>query len=85
MILCYSWLKALKKSKKKKKKIIYFSIYKNDIYHQKHKERLRKEARERYQNLSEEQKEKIHNKNLSEEQKQKLIEYRRNYYLMYNK
>ena len=46
-------------------------------YYQKHKEELRKEARERYQNLSEEEKQKRcqcyheHNKNLSEEQEQK--------------
>ena len=42
-------------------------------YYQKHKEKLQKEARERYQNLSEEEKEKKHqhhlNKNLSEEEK----------------
>ena len=42
-------------------------------YCQKHKEKLRKEARERFQNLSEEQKEKKHNKNLYEEQKQNLF------------
>ena len=45
-------------------------------YYQKHKEKLRKEARERYQNLSEEEKEKkpqYHresNKNLFEEEKE---------------
>ena len=42
-------------------------------YYQKHKEKLRKVARERYQNLSEEEKEKKRqhhlNKNLSEEEK----------------
>ena len=35
----------------------FFSIYKNK-YHQKHKEKVQKEACERYQNLSEEEKEK---------------------------
>ena len=54
-------------------------------YDQKQKERLQKEARETYQNLSEEEKEKRCNKNPSEEQKQKLVECRRNYYLTYNK
>ena len=33
-----------------------FCIYKNDKDYQKHKERLRKEARERHQNLSNENK-----------------------------
>ena len=54
-------------------------------YYQEHKERLQKEALERYQNLSEEEKDKRQNKNLSEEQKQKLLEHRRNYYLTHNK
>ena len=51
-----------------------------DKYYQKGKERLRKEARERYQNLSEEEKDKRRKKvrgryqNLPEEQKQKLLE-----------
>ena len=46
-------------------------------YYQKHKEKLRKEAQERYQNLSEEEKEKWQKKardryqNLSEEEKKK--------------
>ena len=46
-------------------------------YYQKHKEKLRKETRERYQNLSEEEKEKRRKKardtyqNLSEEEKRK--------------
>ena len=39
---------------------------------QKHKERLRKEAREKHQNLP-------------EEQKQKLLEYMKNYYLPHKK
>ena len=52
---------------------------------------LRKEARERYQNLSEGEKEKRwkkaqdRHKNLSEEEKQKKVEYMRNYYLSHNK
>ena len=52
-------------------------------YHQKHKERLRKEAREKYENLSKEEKDKRQNKvpekyqNLSEKQKQKLLKYLR--------
>ena len=60
-------------------------------YYQKHKERLRKEAQERYQNLSEEEKEKKRqyhrerNKNLSEKQKQRQVEYMRNYYLAHKK
>ena len=33
-----------------------------NYYYQKHKERLRKKARERYQNLSEEEKDKIRKK-----------------------
>ena len=58
-------------------------------YYQKHKERLWKEALERYQNLSEEEKGKRRKKiweryqHLSKEQKQKLLEYMRNYYLAY--
>ena len=57
----------------------------------KNKERLRKEARERYRNLSEEEKEKEcqyhrdRNENLSEEEKQKKVEYMRNYYLAHKK
>ena len=53
-------------------------------YYQKNKEKLQNEARERYQNLSEEEKEKKcqyhcdRTKNLSEEEKQK---YMGNYYL----
>ena len=60
-------------------------------YYKKNKEKLQKEARERYQNLSEEKKEKKchyhhdQNKNLSEEGKQKKVEYMRNYYLAHNK
>ena len=51
------------------------------IYYQKHKEKLREEARERYQNLSEEEKEKKQKKaryrcqNLSEEEKEKKHHY----------
>ena len=39
----------------------------------KNKERLRKEARKRYQNLSQEEKEKNCKKNLSDEQRKKLL------------
>ena len=60
-------------------------------YYQKHKEKLRKEARERYQNLCEEENKKKRqyhrerDKNFSEEQKQKKFEYMRNYYLALKK
>ena len=56
-------------------------------YYQKNKEKLQNEARERYQNPSEEEKEKKcqyhcdRTKNLSEEEKQKKVEYMGNYYL----
>ena len=56
-------------------------------YYQKNKEKLQNEARERYQNLSEEKNEKKcqyhrdRTKNLSEEEKQKKVEYMGNYYL----
>ena len=56
---------------------------------QKHKEKLRKEPRERYQNLSEEEKGKKRqyhsegNKNISEEKKEKKVEYMRDYHLAY--
>ena len=56
-------------------------------YYQKNKEKLQNEARERYQNLSEEEKEKKcqyhcdRTKNLSEEEKQKKVEDMGNYYL----
>ena len=59
-------------------------------YYQKHKEKLRKEARERYQNLSQEEKQKKlqyhreRNKNLSEEENEK-VEYMRNYYSAHKK
>ena len=58
---------------------------------QKNKEKVLKEARVRYQNLSEEEKEKKRqhycerNKNLSEEQKQKQVEHMRNYYSAHKK
>ena len=58
-------------------------------YYQKHKEKLRKEARERYQNLSEEEKEKKRpyhrerNKNLSKEEKEKKVEYMTSYYKLF--
>ena len=67
-----------------------------NTYYQKHKERLLKEARERYQKLSE--KKKIIGKKNPEkdikvllkrkkekERKKKLPEYRRNYYLTHKK
>ena len=50
-------------------------------YYEKHKERLRKEAREKYQNISEEEKDKRQKRvqeryqNLPKEQKQKLLQY----------
>ena len=40
--------KAYKKTNKKYFSTSFFSIYQNDNYYQKHKEKLRKEARERY-------------------------------------
>ena len=52
-------------------------------YYQKQKEKLRKEARERYQNLSEEEKDKRQKKvwerfqNLPEEEKEKKSQYHR--------
>ena len=60
-------------------------------YYQKHKENLRKEARERCQNLSEEEKDKKcqyhreREKNLSEEEKEKKVEYMINSYLAHKK
>ena len=54
-------------------------------YYQKHKKRLQKEARERYQSLSEEEKYKREKKvwqryqNHPEVQKQKLLEYMKKY------
>ena len=69
-------------------------------YYQKNKEKLQKEARERYQNLSEEEKtksainkryqnftkkEKEEGRHYYQEHKQKLPEYRRNYYLAHKK
>ena len=60
-------------------------------YYQKLKERLQKEVRERYQNLSEEEKDtrlkKVRDRyqNLPEEQKQKLLEYMKKYYLVHKK
>ena len=50
-------------------------------YHQKHKERLRKEERERYQNLSQEEKDERRRKageryaNFTEEEKEKRHQY----------
>ena len=57
-------------------------------YFQENRERLQRKARERYQNLSKEEKEKKleygceHYKNFSEDEKQKLAEYRKKYYRM---
>ena len=57
----------------------------------KNKQRLQKEAHERYQNLSEEEKDTTQKKvqdryqNLPEEQKQKLLEYMKKYYLAHKK
>ena len=42
-------------------------------YYQIHEERLQKEAREKYQNLLEEEKDKRRNKNLSEKKKKNLL------------
>ena len=53
-------------------------------YYQKHKERLRKEAREKYQNLSKEEKDKKRKnareryQNFPKEQKQKLLQHVKN-------
>ena len=55
-------------------------------YYQNNRERLQKKARERYQDLSEEEKNKtqqyVHEryKNLSENKKQRLVEYRKKHY-----
>ena len=58
-------------------------------YYQKNKEKVeKKKSRKRYQNLSEEEKNKRQEygheryKNLSEDEKQKLVEYRKRYYEM---
>ena len=60
-------------------------------YYQALKRRLRKETCERYQNLSEEEKDrwqkKVQNRyeNLPEEQKQKLLEYINKYYFAHKR
>ena len=60
-------------------------------YCQKHKEKLQKEAHERYQNLSEEEKDERQKnvrdryQNVPEEQKQKLLGYMKKYYLAHKK
>ena len=63
-------------------------------YQKKRKERSRKKAQDRYQNFSEEEKEKKcqygnknrdGNKNLSEEEKEKKVEYMINYHLAHKK
>ena len=67
--------------------MFFVDIKRVNKYYQKHKEKLRKQVRERYQNLSEKEKEKRQRKardryqNLSEEEKEKKVEYTRNYYL----
>ena len=54
-------------------------------YYQRNKERLKKQARDKYRNLSEEEKNKKREygknryHNMSEEKKQKLKEYQKNY------
>ena len=59
--------------------------------YQKNNEKCRKETREKYQNLSEEEKNKRRQKvkeryqNLHEKQKQKLLEYIKNYCLAHKK
>ena len=70
---------------------MYIDIKMVNKHYQKNKGKLQKEAHERYQNLSEEEKEEkcqYHrdwNKNLAEEEKQKNVEYMRNDYLAHNK
>ena len=60
-------------------------------YYQQNKGKLQKEVRERYQDLSEEVKEKKRRyhpdrtKNLSEEEKKKKVGYVRNYYFVHKK
>ena len=59
-------------------------------YYQKRKEILRKEGRERYQNLSEEEKDKRQKWSETDikvfrKGKQKLLEYKKNYYLAHKK
>ena len=55
-------------------------------YYQENKKRLQKNVRERYQNLSKEEKTQHYGrqcyKNLSEDEKNKLVEYTKNYYKM---
>ena len=61
------------------------------IFLKKKKKQGEKKARDRCNNLSEEEKEKKHQyhrdrtKNLSEEEKEKKVEYMRNYYLAHKK
>ena len=56
-----------------------------DYYYENDKERLRRQARDRYRNLSEEEKNKKREygknsyRNISEEKRQRLKEYQRNY------
>ena len=81
----------MKKIKKKTDKIFFikFFLYIKIVnkYYQKNKEKLWKEACQRYQNLSGEEKDKKRKKvwdryqNLLKEQKQKLLVYMKKYYL----
>ena len=77
-------------------KFLYMCIKMVNKYYKKNKEKLQKEARERYQNLSEEEKEKRRKKasgryeNLSEENEKRQyhrdqVEYMKNYYLAHKK
>ena len=72
-------------------KICFLSIKIVNDYYQKHKERFRKEACKKYQNLSEGEKNKRPKKvretyqKLPEEQKEKLPEYMKKYYLVHKK
>ena len=59
-------------------------------YYQKHKDKLQKEVCEKYQNLSEEEKEKKHQyhcecNRIFLEKKKKKVKYMRNYYLAHKK
>ena len=66
--------------------VIYIKMSKDSCtkYYQKNKERLQKKTRERYQNLSKEEKDKEWQyccqryKNLSKDKKQRMVEYKKN-------
>ena len=65
-------------------RVVILNISKD--YYENNKERLRKQSRDRYRNLSEEEKNKIkeyginRHCNMSEEEKKRLKEYQKNYY-----